>query len=65
VVAKATTLSGQASGNSSAAEVRFQTEQCFNIPYADPVTTEEQRVHRCWVVASNSILKFFQVDKTK
>ena len=32
VVAKATTISGQTSGNSSAAEVRFQTEQCFNIP---------------------------------
>lgn len=57
VVAKATTISGQASGTSSAAEVRFQTEQCFNIPYADPVTTEEQRVHRCLVVTSKEIRK--------
>jgi primosomal replication protein N len=57
VVAKATTISGQASGNSSAAEVRFQTEQCFNIPYADPVTTEGQRVHRCLVVTSKEIRK--------
>lgn len=57
VVAKARKISGQATGTSGAGEVRFQIEQCFNDPYSDPVTTEQQRVDRCFVVCSQEIIK--------
>jgi hypothetical protein len=57
IVAKATKITGRISGNSSAAEVRFQIEQCFGEPYPDPVTTEEQRVDRCFVISSRAIPK--------
>lgn len=57
VVVKAGKVSGKASGKSSAAEVRFQIEQCFGTPYSDPVTTEEQRVDHCFVISSKEIPK--------
>ncbi|WP_420641252.1 hypothetical protein [Candidatus Leptofilum sp.] len=57
VVVKRTKISGQAKGNSSAAEVRFQIEQCFGKSYLDPVTAQEQRVNRCFVVSSQEITK--------
>ena len=57
VVVKADKVSGKASGRSSAAEVRFQIEQCFGKPYPDSVTTEEQRVNHCFVVSSKEITK--------
>lgn len=57
VVVKAGKISGQASGKSSAAEVRFQIEQCFNTSFADTISTEERRIHRCYVVTSGEISK--------
>ncbi|MGE0827643.1 MAG: restriction endonuclease, partial [Candidatus Binatia bacterium] len=57
VVAKADKISGKTSGNSSIGEVRFQIEQCFNEPYADPRTTKEEKIERCWVVSSKDIKK--------
>jgi hypothetical protein len=57
VVVKSTKISGKATGKSSAAEVRFQVEQCFSSTYSDPVTTEAQKVHRCFVVSSKEIKK--------
>jgi hypothetical protein len=57
VVVKAERISGKASGKSSAAQVRFQIEQCFGKTYPDPVTTEEQKVDRCFVVSSKEIIK--------
>jgi hypothetical protein len=57
VVIKAERISGKASGKSSAAEVRFQIEQCFSKTYPDPVTTDDQKVDRCFVVSSKEIIK--------
>jgi hypothetical protein len=57
VVVKATKISGKATGKSGASEVRFQIEQCYGSPYADPITTEERAIHRCWVVSSKEITK--------
>lgn len=57
VVVKANKVSGKARGKSSAAEVRFQIEQCFGTPYLDSVTSEEQRVDRCFVISSKEISK--------
>lgn len=57
VVVKVGKINGQANGRSSAAEVRFQIEQCFGSPYPDIVTTEERSVHRCFVVSSGDITK--------
>ena len=57
VVVKAERISGKAAGKSSAAEVNFQIEQTFGAPFIDITSTEEQRVHRCWVVCSKEIKK--------
>lgn len=57
VVVKASKITGRASGSSSAAEVRFQIEQCFSKPYSDPVTAQEQKINRCFVVSSKKITK--------
>lgn len=55
VVAKAKKVDGKATGNSSAANVRFQIEQAFSNPYFDPNTTEERNIHRCFVINSHEI----------
>lgn len=57
VVIKARTISGKATGKGSANEVYFQIKQCFDAPFCDLTSTEEQRVHRCWVVCSKEIKK--------
>lgn len=57
VVVKADKVSGKATGKGSANEVYFQIMQCFNEPYADLTSTEEQKIHRCWVVSSGEITK--------
>jgi hypothetical protein len=57
VVVKATRISGKAAGKSSAAEVRFQIEQCLGAPYRDPITGQHCIVQRCWVVTSRAIGK--------
>lgn len=55
VVVKEKKITGQARGNSSAAEVRFQIEECFTIPYANPVTSEKRTIDKVWVVTSKDI----------
>jgi hypothetical protein len=55
VVAKAKKVDGKATGNSSAANVRFQIEQAFSNFYFDPNTTEERNIHRCFVINSHEI----------
>src|SRR5687768_4232992 len=57
VVVKATKITGQAQGRSSAAEVAFQVAQCFGRPFQDPWTFEERTVHRCIVLSNQEILK--------
>lgn len=57
VVVKAEKISGQASGKGSANEVFFQIMQCFNEPFADITSIEEQRVQRCFVVSAKEISK--------
>lgn len=57
VVVKATKITGQASGKSSAAEVCFQIQQAFGSAYKDSQTGEEQTVHECIVVSSKEISK--------
>lgn len=57
VVIKATKISGRTTGQSSAAEVRFQIEQCITTPFQDPSTGEELNIHRCIVVSSKKINK--------
>ena len=57
VVVKSEKISGKATGKGSAGEVYFQIMQCFNEPYSDFTSTEEQRIHRCWVVSSTEIKK--------
>ena len=57
VVAKATNISGKARGTGSAGEIRTQIEESFGNSYLDPTTSEENRIHRCWVVTSGKITK--------
>jgi predicted HTH domain antitoxin len=57
VVVKAAKVSGQATGKGSANEVLFQIMQCFNEPYADLTSTEQQRIQRCFVVSAKEITK--------
>lgn len=57
VVVKATKLSGKVSGPSTAGEVLTQIQQCLNNPFKDPVTADDKKVQRCWVVSSYEITK--------
>jgi len=57
VVVKAKKISGKATGKGSANEAYFQIRQCFSAPFLDLASTEEQIVHRCWVVSSKEITK--------
>lgn len=57
VVVKATKITGQASGKSSANEVAFQIQQAFGSPFLDPTTGESRQVHECIVVSSKDISK--------
>lgn len=58
VVVKADKISGKAAPvKSSANEVHFQITQCFANPYVEIASTEEQPIHRCWVVSSKEISK--------
>ncbi len=58
VVVKATTITGQAkSGKGTAGEVATQIQQAFGSEYLDPITSESQIVHECWVVTNQKILK--------
>lgn len=56
VVVKAERLTGQASGpSSSASNVVFQIQQCFNSTFRDAVTLEEQEVHECIVACTHDV----------
>ncbi len=57
VVVKATRITGQAAGQSSANEVSFQITQAFGDPFRDRITGEERRVQECIVVSSREISK--------
>ena len=57
VVLKATRVSGQASGSSSAATVKTQIEQAFGTDYLDPITNEAVFAGECWAVNSHAITK--------
>lgn len=57
VVAKATKITGQATGRSSAAEVYFQIMQCLGEAFQDPRTTERRSVDHCLVVCNKDISK--------
>lgn len=58
VVVKAEKISGKAApARNSANEVQFQITQCFANPYVEISSTEERRIHRCWVVSSQDITK--------
>lgn len=50
VVAKADRISG-----STVKEVGRQVRQAFNTPFQDPITFEEQQVHRVWVVTNKEV----------
>jgi hypothetical protein len=56
VVAKAEDIRGTTTGTNSAAAVLTQVEQCFNEPYVDPQTAQEQKVDQCWVITSRRII---------
>ena len=58
IVAKATQMTGKAQANKgTAAEIQMQIRQCFGEAYTDPVSAEQQNVHRVWVVSNRRISK--------
>ena len=57
VVAKAQRITGKVEGGGGAGEVAVQVQQCFGRAYADPVSGQEQDVHRCFIVSSHEIKK--------
>src|ERR1700732_2216717 len=57
VVVKRGDVTGKAAGKQGAGEVETQIRQCFGSPFKDPITSEDQDVDRCWVVASGKISK--------
>ena len=57
VVVKAKPITGQASGKASAAETRFQIEQCFGVDYLSATEPAKNRVHECFVVCPHEIKK--------
>jgi hypothetical protein len=58
VVVKATQISGQAKGGKgTTGEVATQIQQVFGSDYLDPITSETQTVHECWVISNQRILK--------
>ena len=58
VVVKSENISGQAkTAKGTAGEVATQIQQAFGAEYSDPITTEPQQVHECWVVTSKTIKK--------
>ena len=58
IVAKATQMSGKAQVNKgTAAEIQMQIRQCFGESYTDSVSSEQQDVHRVWVVSNKRISK--------
>lgn len=58
VVAKAERITGKADTRpGSAGNVAVQIRQAFGSTYLDRVTSEEQRVHQCWVITPKEISK--------
>jgi hypothetical protein len=58
LVVKATQMTGKAQVNKgTAGEVQTQIRQCFGSPYIDPVSGDDQSVHRVWVVSNKKISK--------
>lgn len=58
LVVKAVQLTGKAKkATGTASEVSTQIQQCFGKPYLDPITTELQNVHQCWVITNKKINK--------
>lgn len=57
LVIKVVPITGQAkSGKGTAGEVATQIQQTFGSDFLDPVTSEPQTVHECWVVTSQKII---------
>jgi hypothetical protein len=58
LVVKAVKVTGKAKvAKGTTGEVITQIQQCFGEPYLDPITSEPQLVHQCWVVSSQEISK--------
>lgn len=58
VVVKIERVTGKANaGSGTAGGVATQIQQSFGCSFLDPVTSEEQRVNKCWVVSSREISK--------
>ena len=58
LVVKATQMTGKAKvDKGSAGEVQTQIRQCFGKSFIDPVSGQEQVVHRVWMVSNQKISK--------
>jgi site-specific recombinase XerD len=58
LVVKATQITGKAQiTKGTAGEVQTQIRQCFGSAYTDPISGEEEPVHRVWVVSNKTIHK--------
>lgn len=58
IVAKAVKMSGKAKvARGTAGEISTQIQQCFGEKFPDPITSEQQNVHECWVVSNKVITK--------
>ena len=58
VVVKSVNITGQAkSVKGAAGEVATQVQQAFGSEYLDPITTDPQQIHECFVVTNKAIKK--------
>jgi hypothetical protein len=58
LVVKAVKVTGKAKvAKGTAGEIITQIQQCFGEPYLDPITSEPQLVHQCWVISNQEISK--------
>lgn len=57
VVVKRGDVTGKAAGKGGAGDIETQVRQSFGTPFKDKLTSADQDVHQCWVVASGKIPK--------
>jgi hypothetical protein len=57
VVVKRGDITGKAAGKGGAGDIETQVRQCFGTPSKDKLTSADQQVHQCSVVASGRIPK--------
>jgi hypothetical protein len=58
LVVKAIKVTGKAKvAKGTAGEIITQIQQCFGESYLDPITSESELVHQCWVISSQQIGK--------